>query len=323
MAPVGMRVVGWAAATSLSPELILASLLVLIALVKFLSICTQCQRRGFEVDENSQAKRTSSNLIRVVKMEEAAMPRENPSFDYMAGEQVPSPENGSIHMTAKSGEVWFTPWRTHTLTYGHKDDSMADHEVNPAASIAEFPANTFHRIPYPSVVIPEQDDVHGVLPSHPPYIPTKHNRPLEQSETQKDSSGLPESYSGSQPQPWLRAPRAYESLEDMRAVISEGTESSGYQTVAELNTPTPPPFEHMPEAGSDLPIPPAPYGEPEERMMGMELNAMYAQVSKKYKSPTQLSQTLSEWDEPLPPPQIQLEEEEDPAPPIPDRNFAI
>ncbi|XP_061115056.1 uncharacterized protein si:ch73-204p21.2 [Conger conger] len=324
MAPVGMQVLGWAAVSSLSPEFILASLIGLIALIKLLAVCTECNRSGFDVEERTQVKRSPSTLIRVVQMEDVAMSRENPSFEYTTkDEQGPSPtiENGSLHMSVRSGDVWYTPWRSHTINHQDHPGGILNHEPNPAGSISESPANNRPGIPTPSgaATIPYRGEVNARPPvpqrisSLPAEHPTEHVQPLWHSEKQEVNGVFPEGSALSLHQQRIKAPHTYESLEDMEAAITEETESSGYHTVEELNASTP----HASDHSDVLSVPTACKGV-EDGMMGMGLNGMYAQVSKRYKDPTQ---PLTVWGEPVPLPQLPLEEEEEPAPPVPYRNL--
>ncbi|KAG5857376.1 hypothetical protein ANANG_G00018810 [Anguilla anguilla] len=334
MAPVAMLALGWTAARSLSPELILAALLCLIALIKFLAICSQCNRETFEPREPSQTEKSPSSLIQVVNLEDTAMSRENPCFEYVAkDEQVPRPtsQRESTQVSMESGQVWYTPWRSHTNSLNHQDHmgNSLNHEPNPA----ESPARAFARAPTPSGVAatPLQEgasmwlpSAHSEISSRPRDAPIERVRPLWQSETREDNGGVPESSTGSVPQHWIRAQHTYESLEDLRPVTSEERESNGYQTVEEFNASVPYLSDSMRRAGSDLLSPPTADEGVEEWMMGMGPKAMYAQVSKKCKNPAQPSHTLPEGEEPVPLPNLLLEEEEEPAPPpVPDRNFEM
>ncbi|KAJ8341834.1 hypothetical protein SKAU_G00341250 [Synaphobranchus kaupii] len=327
MAPIGMQVVGWAAARSLSPELILASLLCLIALIKFLAICSQCNRHAFDLGACHQMENSSSTLIRVVKLEDAAMPTENPCFEYITKDEQ---DNRSLQLSIKSGEVWYTPWRNHTKTsihQGHTNPDILNHEVIPVDADSISPADTFNRIPTPSgvAVTPLQEEEEVITPPPaPPEIsshPEGQVRPLWKPETREDNGGIPES--PTLHQQWMRAQHTYESLEDMGAATTEETETPAYETVADIIASMPHASDHMREAGSDqLEVPTADVGV-EERMMGSGLTAMYAQVSKKYRDPAELSQSPLEGEEPVPLPHLTLEEEEEPAPPLPDRSFEM
>lgn len=158
----------------------------------------------------------------------------------------------------------------------------ADHlagvkEQEPANSVSQSPANNFPSIPRPSAVavIPHREEVNTLPLSHPENTPTEH---------------------------------AYESLKEMEDAVTEGTDSSGYQTVEELNGSSPSLSDHMQEAGSSA----------STAVEGWEEGEMYAQVSRKHRKPTQPGEPVS-----LPQQLLKKEEEEDPAPPVPYRSLEI
>ncbi|KAG7465769.1 hypothetical protein MATL_G00157050 [Megalops atlanticus] len=345
MAPVGAHVAGLAAASSFTPELLIASqVLLFILLVTLLIICTQCGRHSFQLEESSEKERKSSTLIRVVKLEEAAESRENPVInDIVKDEEVPSPtsENGSVQTPLE-----ITAWRRHTGVpnhQGHTGDTPNTHvtpvitdpvsgDTTPPATDPPFVPLTFAPVVTPLM---EQEVALQSAPptvsAHPPDAEPGGADSPGQSQEVPDGN-IPENPDGF----WQRGPahHTYESLEEVREAVSdlpvspqeeEKKVEPDYQTWEELDyslLPPPPLFDPQHEAEPEFPAPPT-SGEGEgEDPQGVGLNAMYAQVSKKYKVPPPPSQPPPDDEEEVPPPPSQPPpdvEEEEPAPPIPER----
>ncbi|KAM4603054.1 uncharacterized protein ACJ7VT_019595 [Polymixia lowei] len=83
MAPVGGEVAGsWTVSlVSYSPEVALLCLLVLLLLSIFLTaLCNDCGRQSFDL-RDSELERNPSALIKVVKLEDAMVARENPMIN--------------------------------------------------------------------------------------------------------------------------------------------------------------------------------------------------------------------------------------------------
>ncbi|KAL7405497.1 hypothetical protein ABVT39_001959 [Epinephelus coioides] len=102
MAAVGAEVAGsWFLSSGVAGFFIL-----LVLLSIFLTaLCSDCNKRSFELRE-SEADKNPSTLIRVVKLEEAMVARENPMINEIQNDEKdfnPGQEN----------TVSFTPWRSH------------------------------------------------------------------------------------------------------------------------------------------------------------------------------------------------------------------
>lgn len=102
MAAVGAEVAGsWFLSSGVAGFFIL-----LVLLSIFLTaLCSDCNKRSFELRE-SEANKNPSTLIRVVKLEEAMVARENPMINEIQNDEKdfnPGQEN----------TVSFTPWRSH------------------------------------------------------------------------------------------------------------------------------------------------------------------------------------------------------------------
>ncbi|XP_036397501.1 extensin [Megalops cyprinoides] len=361
MAPVGVHVAGLVAASPFTPELLIASqVLLFILLITLLIICTQCGRHSFQLEESSEKERKSSTLIRVVKLEEAAESRENPVInDIVKDEEVPSPtsENGSVQTPLE-----ITPWRRHTGVLNHQGQT-GDTPTTDVTPVITDPVSgdTTPPVTDPPFVLPtfapvvtplmEQEVALQSAPptvsSHPPEAETGGaDSPVQSQEV--PVGNIPENPDGF----WQQGPahHTYESLEEVREAVSDLRVSPqeeekkkvepDYQTWQELDyslLPPPPLFDPQHEAEPEFPVPPT-SGEGEgEDPQGMGFNAMYAQVSKKYKVPPPPSQPPPDNEEEVPPPPSQPppddeeevppppfqpppdDEEEDPAPPIPER----
>ncbi|KAI1895849.1 hypothetical protein AGOR_G00111000 [Albula goreensis] len=242
MAPFGDTVLGWGALESPSSEFVLASVLLLFVLVTLLAICAQCERHSFELNKNSrELERTPSRLIRVVKLEDVPEFQENPGIDDITKDEHvsrPTSEDGSDQVSVEPGQVWYTPWRSHTGVLNHQDQSsdVPNHGVKPVTpnTISEPPAVTLPRIPVASglVVRPSQDEEETARQSSSPESssslpgsPRGNGQPVWQSETQEDSGVI-------------RAQRTYETITDLRDTVSDEIENPAYQTIAELNAPS-------------------------------------------------------------------------------------
>ncbi|XP_033505491.1 uncharacterized protein LOC117271422 isoform X2 [Epinephelus lanceolatus] len=102
MAAIGAEVAGsWFLSSGVAGFFIL-----LVLLSIFLTaLCSDCNKRSFELRE-SEADKNPSTLIRVVKLEEAMVARENPMINEIQNDEKdfnPGQEN----------TVSFTPWRSH------------------------------------------------------------------------------------------------------------------------------------------------------------------------------------------------------------------
>ncbi|XP_028257290.1 uncharacterized protein LOC114433130 isoform X2 [Parambassis ranga] len=103
----------------MSAELI-SSLVVLLLLFIFLTgLCSDCNRRSFEL-QASEAEKAPSALIRVVKLEEV---RENPTINEIQDDEKEFPSDGE-------NPVSVTPWRSHlgapqTQTESHSEEETS------------------------------------------------------------------------------------------------------------------------------------------------------------------------------------------------------
>ncbi|XP_033933414.1 uncharacterized protein [Pseudochaenichthys georgianus] len=105
MAPVGSEV-----------DVFLSSGVFFFILLVFLSIfltalCSECSRRSFELRDPAVNKDPSS-LIRVVKLEDAMVARENPMIAEIQNDEKDS--------------VSFTPWRSHLAAPQHHPDARTN-----------------------------------------------------------------------------------------------------------------------------------------------------------------------------------------------------
>ncbi|XP_035855058.1 uncharacterized protein LOC118494676 isoform X1 [Sander lucioperca] len=125
MAAVGAEATGpWFLSSGVVSVFLLLLLLFLLSIF-LTALCSECSRRGFEL-RDSEATKDPSALIRVVKLEEAMVARENPMIHEIQNDEKDVQTNGStavmktasISETAESGpeednSVPFTPWRSH------------------------------------------------------------------------------------------------------------------------------------------------------------------------------------------------------------------
>lgn len=104
MAAVGAEVAG---SGFLSPGVISFFILLLVLSIFLTALCSECKRRSFELRECEDKQ--PSALIRVVKLEDAMMARENPMIN-------------EIQKDEKANTVTFTPWRSHLeAPHNHQD----------------------------------------------------------------------------------------------------------------------------------------------------------------------------------------------------------
>ncbi|XP_078112048.1 uncharacterized protein LOC144521367 [Sander vitreus] len=125
MAAVGVEAAGpWFLSSGVVSVFLLLLLLFLLSIF-LTALCSKCSRRNFEL-QDSKATKDPSALIRVVKLEEAMVARENPMIHEIQNDEKDVQTNGSAAViktasdpkTAESGpeeenSVPFTPWRSH------------------------------------------------------------------------------------------------------------------------------------------------------------------------------------------------------------------
>ncbi|XP_040925961.1 uncharacterized protein si:ch73-204p21.2 isoform X1 [Betta splendens] len=125
----------------LPPGVVSVFILLLLLSIFLTSLCSDCGRRSFELQESSVDKHPSS-LIKVVKLEDAMTARENPMIhEIQSDEKENHLKEGtrvqaaapSSHMVApplnqavraeEEASAQFTPWRSH-LTGAHSRDHI-------------------------------------------------------------------------------------------------------------------------------------------------------------------------------------------------------
>lgn len=113
MAPLVEHLAAWG--TGGGPALTILAFIVLLLIINLLNLCTTCQKHSFELEhEGGRVERSSSTLVRVVKLEDALTARDNPTAnDIKKDEQelssVPESEEPA------NGDA-YVPWRAHTAS---------------------------------------------------------------------------------------------------------------------------------------------------------------------------------------------------------------
>lgn len=131
MAPVGEFMESWAVSVSksFSIEVVVFSLLFLLLSIILLALCTICGRQSFELqDGGGEVGRTQSQLMRVVKLEDALAARENPmindirknerDFSHIPEERVPE------QLPAEQDGIRFKPGRSRRVAPDQQGDSL-------------------------------------------------------------------------------------------------------------------------------------------------------------------------------------------------------
>ncbi|XP_064784018.1 uncharacterized protein LOC135508045 isoform X1 [Oncorhynchus masou masou] len=129
MAPVGEFMGSWAVSKSFSIEVVVFSLLFLLLSIILLALCTICGRQSFELqDSGGEVGRTQSQLMRVVKLEDALSARENPmindirknerDFSHIPEERVPE------QLPAEQNGIRFKPGRSRRVAPEQQGDSL-------------------------------------------------------------------------------------------------------------------------------------------------------------------------------------------------------
>ncbi|XP_008286302.1 uncharacterized protein LOC103361875 [Stegastes partitus] len=144
----------------LSPGLVGVFVLLVLLSVFLTSLCSDCNRRSFEL-RDPKVDRNPSALIRVVKLEDA---RENPMIDQIQNDEKEFRPEGVTSWKSHQGapgsqpesrpeeepEVTFTPWRSHLGAPQSQDSahiydttdwrrSSSDDAPSPAANHSEEP----------------------------------------------------------------------------------------------------------------------------------------------------------------------------------------
>ncbi|XP_022064378.1 uncharacterized protein si:ch73-204p21.2 [Acanthochromis polyacanthus] len=114
-------------------------ILLILLLVFLTSLCSDCNRRSFEL-KDPEVDRNPSSLIRVVKLEEA---RENPMIDEIQNDEKEFGPEGSIpwrsHVGAPQSQtesgpeeapVSFPPWRSHLVAPQSHDSAHVYDVIN-------------------------------------------------------------------------------------------------------------------------------------------------------------------------------------------------
>ncbi|XP_035599105.1 uncharacterized protein LOC118362675 [Oncorhynchus keta] len=188
MAPVGEFMESWAVSVSksFSIEVVVFSLLFLLLSIILLALCTICGRQSFELqDGGGEVGSTQSQLMRVVKLEDALAARENPmindirknerDFSHIPEERVPE------QLPAEQDGIRFKP--------DHQGDSLGALQMANATPVAMMTISP----PPPTTV--DIGDLRDVLN----FTPELHSIPAPISVVEDDSpleSVPPPVYSG-------------------------------------------------------------------------------------------------------------------------------
>ncbi|KAJ8410308.1 hypothetical protein AAFF_G00202890 [Aldrovandia affinis] len=289
MVSVGAGGVSWAAAGSLSPDVTLISSIIFIFLIlTLLSLCTNCGRQEFNL-ENSPEAETPSTLLRVVKIGEDPGTRENPYIT-----DITKDEKAFVLPTStQSGEVWFTPWRTHSEILRPQGD------INNQTGVPTPPCDRgpIREMTPVVVVAPPRMEVGPALQLAPPQrlshaqsAPRRTADPLgpkdglNSAHQLSQANGIPSNPSQSLWRLESPAPHTYESLGEVREAASQlpavsvGKEPEDhlYNTVEGLSLPFYWPDQQGGNPGFLTP-PTSTEGE-EDESSGMSLNAVYART---------------------------------------------
>ncbi|XP_058485157.1 uncharacterized protein LOC131459391 isoform X2 [Solea solea] len=152
MAAVGAGVSGLAGVSGvagswlLSSGVIMSIILLLLLSVLLTALCSDCNRRSFDLQDANVGK-NHSTLISVVKLEETVVARENPMIGEIQNDEkdfVPTEEN----------PVALTPWRSHLRAPQHNqgvwpNGSAAVMERTPAHSNTTGESSTEEETPVP------------------------------------------------------------------------------------------------------------------------------------------------------------------------------
>ncbi|XP_048830822.1 uncharacterized protein LOC125707608 isoform X2 [Brienomyrus brachyistius] len=113
MAPQGPRPGSWLSAGTLSldPSFYCIAVLLIITII-LLSLCNKCDKHTLQHQQNSEKIQTSLQLIKVSPIERATGGIANLWHINITDQKVP--ENNSLQSaTDQEGNLWYPPWRSH------------------------------------------------------------------------------------------------------------------------------------------------------------------------------------------------------------------
>ncbi|XP_062379070.1 uncharacterized protein si:ch73-204p21.2 [Sardina pilchardus] len=329
MAPLVADLQGWVTGGGPTLTTVLALIFLLVIIINLINLCTTCQKHTFELEQSGAGvERSSSTLVRVVKLEDALAARENPAID-----EIKKDEEELSTIPEGNGDG-FTPWRNHTTPSALEDAQVgngtpAGVTVTNGGGEMDGTDTTRHTLHATPMIAPHREEESHVQ-SAPPEVSVvspAHGEPegslqdwaRAQAEPTADHSG---EVASEHPSSWLQIPEVrsqheYETISDMlkqaSTELSENSEEMldvpSYQLVTQLEpyaTSLPDPT-HLPQHTPTMEV---------EEIADLEdrhSKAMYARVSRRIKCPTP---------PPVPPPEDEEEEEEkgeEIAPPLPDR----
>ncbi|XP_076156455.1 uncharacterized protein LOC143139672 [Alosa pseudoharengus] len=333
MAPLVADLQSWVAGGGSTLTTALSLIFLLVIIINLINLCTTCQKHTFELEQPSAGvERSSSTLVRVVKLEDALAARENPAID-----EIKSDEEELSTVPEGNGAA-LTPWRNHTSQRSEfPEDSQVGNGTPAGLTVTngggkmDGTATTRHELHATPIIAPHREvesHVQSALPAVSVVSPT-HSEPegsiqgwaRAQPELRANHSG---EVTSEHPPSFLQIPEVrsqhdYETISDtLKQATPELSKSSGepldvpsYQFVTQLEpyaTSLPDPT-HLPQHTLTVEV---------EEIAALEdrhSKAMYARVSRRIKCPTP---------PPVPPPEDEDEEEEgekgeEIAPPLPDR----
>ncbi|KAI1897835.1 hypothetical protein AGOR_G00087360 [Albula goreensis] len=340
MAPVKAGVSSLAMGGLLSPEVALISSVIFILLIlTLLTLCTDCGRQSFDLNHSTEVE-TDSTLIRVVKTKDISGTRQNPYINDITNDEkavtrsipeslstVPEPFSSAPSASAQTGNVWFTPWRSHSVIRdqaqgNHSQDLNLNAGVDPLglSDIASFQTSTGGHIAQapPPVVVTQWTEASPTLRSAPlEKTPARTIGPTGQA---NQDGRIPSNPSRSPEWPVSIAPHPYETFSEVGAAAvvtaeEEEPEDPLYNTI-DLSAPPLLTLDQQRGGHHSLTLPRFAEGKGED-LSDRDENAVYAQVNRKTKS-------LSRPQVAPPPPPITYQtkiEEEDPPPPVPMRGI--
>ncbi|XP_041927568.1 uncharacterized protein si:ch73-204p21.2 [Alosa sapidissima] len=333
MAPLVADLQSWVAGGGSTLTSALSLIFLLVIIVNLINLCTTCQKHTFELEQPSAGvERSSSTLVRVVKLEDARAARENPAIDEIKRDEE------ELSTIPEGNGAALTPWRNHTSQRSEfPEDSQVSNGTPAGLTVTngggkmDGTATTRHELHSTPMIAPHREvesHVQSALPAVSVVSPT-HSEPegslqgwaKAQPELRANHSG--EVTSEHPPSffqiPEVRSQHDYETISNiLKQAAPELSESSGepldvpsYQFVTQLEpyaTSLPDPT-HLPQHTLTVKV---------EEIADLEdrhSKAMYARVSRRIKCPTP---------PPVPPPEDEDEEEEgekgeEIAPPLPDR----
>ncbi|XP_071757222.1 uncharacterized protein LOC139913158 isoform X4 [Centroberyx gerrardi] len=129
MSPVGEVMGSW----SMSSGVVSLFLLLFLLSIFLTALCSDCGRRSFEL-QDPEVERNPSALIRVVKLEDAMVGRENPMMHEIRNDEKESSRPAELN---PEEENWYKPWRSHLGALQQDTSSSPSEPHIPPVSSAE------------------------------------------------------------------------------------------------------------------------------------------------------------------------------------------